>query len=126
MHLGGRRRQVGPLEEARVFGKLGRPPVLVLEDLRVRPLLGNALRVVRPVVGDAVDEEEAQDLDPAGTQAHLLVEVLLDRPPDHLALKAERFHVSESLSRAEEVLTAGDPQLQKLLALPDPDLPDPA
>ena len=105
-----------------VVGMLGKAPVLLLEDPGVVALDGTAVLVVPAVPVHGINEEKAENFDPPRTKPLLLVEMLPDRPANHLALYRKGFHVAPGVSRPEIVLTARHAQFDELVPLLHADL----
>ena len=127
VHGGGFLRQIPSIwtgEQALEGRQLGRAPVLFLEDAGVVALHRVAVLVVLAVARHRLDEEQRQHLDALGPQQLLLLQVLLDGPPDHLALHGQGIHLAVGLPQGQVDLTAGVAQLHELFALGGADLAD--
>lgn len=98
--------------------------VLFLENHRVLALHRIAFGIVLAVLVDGVDEEQAQHFHSQGPQALFLVQMFLDRAPDHFALDCRRIHIAPSLTGAQEDFAARHLQFHELVALGRADFTD--
>ena len=78
---------------------LGRPLEFILEDFGILPLDRVAFVIVLPVFGNFIDKKQRQYLDASASQAHFLVQVLLDGAADHLAGQRRFVYITISLAR---------------------------
>jgi hypothetical protein len=124
VHFIRRRVQVDLAEQALIVGMPRPALVLFLEDHRVLALHRVAFGVVLAVLVDGVDEEQAQHLDAQGPQAFFLVQMFLDRAPDHFALDRRRIHIAPGVTGAQEDLAARHFQFHELIALGGADFTD--
>ena len=90
--------------------------VLFLEDHAVGAYRAGAVFAMDAVVIDAVDEEQAQDLDAQGPQHLLAVEMLLDGALDHATDNAAAIDVAMRFADPQPLHVAGQVQLHQRLA----------
>ena len=124
VHFFGGGLQVDLGKQTLVSRQLGGTAIFLLEHLRIHTLDRLAVRIVLTVLVHRVDEEQAQHLDPQRTQMLFLVQVLLDRAADHLALHGQRIHITVGLARLQKHLATGVAQLHERFALGRIDLAD--
>ena len=126
MNLLGGRREVHLPEQRLVVGMPREAPVLLLEQTGVVSLDRASRLVVAAVSLHGVDEEKAEDLDSLRAQAYLLVEMLGNGSPNHLALNGCGVHIAPGFAFPEKALAARYAKLDERISPLDPDLADTA
>ena len=96
--------RIHAFEDGLVLRGTDQSDILLLENLGIDSLA----TVLVAVVGNPVDEEQAQDLDSVLIELDLLVQVFLDGLGDHLAFDEEVIDIADGLIDPQEQVLGGE------------------